>query len=46
MIVADGDKPPAVWMFLDYPQSDPQVVNAVGIILSDGFFCLDFEFCD
>ena len=46
MIVTDGDKPPAVGMFWEYPQADPQEVKDGRIILSDGLFFPDFEFYD
>ena len=46
MIVVDRDKHYEVGMLWEYPQADPQAVKDGGIILSDGLFCPDFEFCD
>ena len=37
MIFTDGDKSPAVGVFWEYPQADPQSVKDGGIIPSDGF---------
>ena len=46
MIMVDRDKHYVVGMLWEYPQADPQAVKDGGIILSDGLFCPDFEFCD